>query len=193
MNKHKRKSKMKKNNKIKKLSDMELLDQLDNIILYDDRNELLQEIIDRYAALRGIDHPQNVQDSTKLTKRQKFIASAADPTYDGFSTKEEVKHIKLLSRGHYWDMGEDFLQFCSYSPDGIRRYFEYDYYSWSIPTQKKRWKQEIKLAAKLWAEGNKKLSKQVEKESYYEQDSKSKWVLTCVDQNGMQLVKGKSQ
>lgn len=89
----------------------------------------------------------------KLTKRQKFIAAAGKPTYGGFATKEEVRQVKLWARGHYWDEGEDFEQFCSYSPTGRRYYFAYSMFSWGTKKQFVRWKKEAREAAKMWAAG----------------------------------------
>jgi hypothetical protein len=88
----------------------------------------------------------------KLTKRQKYIAAAADPTYGGFATKTEVRQSKFIARGHYWNEKE-FEQFCSYSPTGIRAYFGYSWFSWATPKQKLRDIKEARSASRLWAKG----------------------------------------
>jgi hypothetical protein len=102
----------------------------------------------------------------RLTKRQKFIAAATVPTYGGLASREEVRQIKLLARGHYWDEGEDFLQFCAFSPSGKRQYFEYEWYSWGTTKQKKRWKTEAAKAARLWARGKCKEALELDRDCY---------------------------
>lgn len=88
-----------------------------------------------------------------MTERQKYIAAAINPTYNGFATKKEVKDAKLLARGHYWNEVE-FYQFCAYSPTGRREFFGYLFYSWTTPDKMKEWKREARKAAKLWALGD---------------------------------------
>jgi hypothetical protein len=102
----------------------------------------------------------------ELTKRQKFIAAAAVPTYGGFASRQEVRETKLLARGHYWDEGEDYTQYCAYSPTGRREYFAYDWFSWGTNKQKARWKQRAKQAAKLWAQGKYECARIVHDASY---------------------------
>jgi hypothetical protein len=102
-----------------------------------------------------------------LTKRQKFIAAAAVPTtYGGGVSRQEVKDTKLLARGHYWDEGEDYDQYCAYSPTGRRKYFTYNWFSWGTKKQKARWKQRAKQAARFWAEGRYELARIVIDTSY---------------------------
>lgn len=95
----------------------------------------------------------------KWNNRAKLIASAGDPLYGGFATRDEVRRAKLLARGRYWDNtwsqdGEkDFTEFVSFGPNGRRRFFEYDWFNPSTKKQKERWKKEVRSAARLWAAG----------------------------------------
>jgi len=132
----------------------------------------------------------------RLTRKQKFIASCCNPLYGGLSTRKEVKKIKLLARGHYWDeadvgnyeyheglnrhwWSEADPRYCSFSPTGKRRHFECDYFSWGTKRQKARWKKEGKLAARLWAQGKVKQSEAVEHESWVLRDKRGDWVIQC--------------
>ena len=98
-----------------------------------------------------------------LTKRQKFIASCAVPTYGGYATKKEVKWVKLLARGHYWDEPE-WYNFVSYNPKGIRKFFDYEFYSWAKSKQKKEWKKLARKAAYYWARGEYKKANEIDEE-----------------------------
>jgi hypothetical protein len=94
----------------------------------------------------------------RLTKRQKQLASWINPTYGGYATKEEVKRAKKLACAHYW-YDEEFEEFISISPTGIREYFPHELYSWAPWNKKKKWKETARKAAKYWAAGNSKESK----------------------------------
>lgn len=97
----------------------------------------------------------------KLSKRQKFIASCMVPTYGGFATKQEIKKVKLMARGHCW-YDPEYEQIVAYSSSGRRRFFEVDLYSWAPWNRKKKWKQLAYKAARLWCQGKIKLSEEVE-------------------------------
>src|SRR5271167_1050832 len=78
----------------------------------------------------------------KLTKRQKNIAACFNPYYGGYSTPDEVRKVKLMVHGKYWNI-DDFYEFVSFTPKGSRRFFPYT----------DDWKKETRQAARLWAQG----------------------------------------
>jgi hypothetical protein len=115
----------------------------------------------------------------KMNKRQKFIASCANPYYGGFATKEEVKKAKLLARGKYWiedlqfgcpQNEEDHNCFFAFSPTGRRYYFEFDWFSWGTKKQKARWKNEARRACRHWCKGEYKKALQIYNDSYLNSD-----------------------
>jgi hypothetical protein len=95
----------------------------------------------------------------KLTKRQKLIASCINPYWKGFSTRKEVKRIKLMARGHYW-IDKEFEEFVVFSPGGKRTFFTYNFSSGVSKQQQKKWFDDARRCAYYWAKG--KLKKAIE-------------------------------
>lgn len=98
----------------------------------------------------------------RMSKRQRFIASCARPLFGGFSTREEVKQVKLMARGKYWveDLNfgsspdsEDHDTFCAYSPTGRRVFFHFEWYSGASKKQRVKWKKSARQASRLWCKG----------------------------------------
>ena len=95
-----------------------------------------------------------------MTRRQKFIAGCINPHYGKFATREEVKIAKRLAKQKYW-IEDDYSQYVSYSPTGLRMFFEYDDKIKSI----------ARKAARLWANGKYKESKSIYNSSVDKIDS----------------------
>jgi len=113
----------------------------------------------------------------KLTDRQKLIASCIKPLAGGFSTRAEVKKIKLKARSHYW-IDRDWNEFCSFSPDGKRAWFPYSIASPVIPSQEKAWLNLARKAAYYWAKGKKEKANNLFDEIYamkIKWSKKNKW------------------
>jgi len=96
-----------------------------------------------------------INDSKKkvrLTKREKFIVAACDPTCDNFATKKEVKLAYKKAAGHYF-IEPDYEQVCAISPKGKREYFQYNWYSWADYKKKRYWQNKAMQCGRLWALG----------------------------------------
>lgn len=59
-----------------------------------------------------------------LTKREKDVASAINPYYKGFATKEEVAKAKAKARGKFWEERGNY-SFVSFTKSGRRKEFMY--------------------------------------------------------------------
>jgi hypothetical protein len=95
--------------------------------------------------------------TSRLSNREKFIASSTNPFYRGFAKREEVKSAKLKARGKYW-YDKDFEEFVSFSLTGRRQYFVSHIWHDGSSRKKmqsfqKEWKRICKKAAVLWCKG----------------------------------------
>ena len=88
----------------------------------------------------------------RLTKREKFIVAATDPTYEEFATQKEVDRAYKKARGHCFTDAE-FEVICAISPTGRREFFEYIWYSWATPQKMQHWWRYTMRCARLWAQG----------------------------------------
>lgn len=61
---------------------------------------------------------------SRLTAREKDLVAASIPCFGGASTRDEVRAAKIKAQGHYWH-DEDYMQFCSVSIKGKKKFFEY--------------------------------------------------------------------
>lgn len=88
----------------------------------------------------------------RLTKREKFIVSATDPTFEGFATQKEVDRAYKKARGHCFTDYE-FEQVVAVSPRGTVTFFDYFWYSWATPDKIRAWWLLAMRCGKLWAQG----------------------------------------
>ena len=112
---------------------------------------------------------------TKLTRREKYLASCCNPYYEGFSKREEVKAAKLKARGKYW-YDSEFDQFIAFSPNGKRMRFDVEVWLSSSKNKKRmnsfqtEWKRICRKVAFLWAKGKYNQSLQIYDLMFYCQD-----------------------
>jgi hypothetical protein len=113
--------------------------------------------------------------TVKLNKRQKHIASCVNPRYGGFSKTPEIQQVKKLARGHYW-IEPDFEEYCSFSPDGKRKFFTYSFCNPAKPSLAKRWKNTARKCARLWAAGKKEQAEELDEANWnHYQNHPNKW------------------
>ncbi len=109
-----------------------------------------------------------------LTKRQKLIASATEPSVsnfleDGIKTSIlEIKNISAKTRGKYFDLYNIIgcTEFFSCSPNGKKVYFEYEFCHPCDEKTFKIWKATARKAARLHAKGEIHLAQDIDKDNW---------------------------
>ena len=89
------------------------------------------------------------------------------PTYGGFAKPDEIRKVKLMVRGHYW-IDKEWENYVSFSPTGLRAFFEYNLCSLDSPAKKKKISGLARSAAYFWAKGQYKKAKELYKKAFDE-------------------------